>query len=73
MSSPYCRAIQQNLLEVGVALHIADYRDGTAFVTVQQVGYLDYIYSDEELRERAQAVCREVPFETVIEVLPPRK
>lgn len=70
-SSVYCKAIQQNLLEVGVALRIAGIQEETALVTVQQIGHLEYIYSEQELRSRAEAICREVPFETVVHVLPP--
>ena len=72
-ASPYCQAIQRNLLEVGVSLRIADVRDGVAYVVIQQIDHLEYLYTKEELLERASAVCREVPFETFIEVLPARK
>lgn len=71
LSSTYCKAVQQNLLEVGVSLQIAEVMDETAFVTVQQIDHLEYIYSEQELRDRAQAICREVPFDTVVQVLPP--
>ncbi|MGB3802287.1 MAG: hypothetical protein WA952_20865 [Lewinella sp.] len=70
-ASPYCQAIQQNLMEVGVLLRIADVREGVAVVTIQQVDHLEYVYTDAELFERASAVCREVPFETEVKVLPP--
>ena len=72
-ASPYCQAVQRNLLEVGVSLRIADVREQVAYVVIQQIDHLDYIYSKEELLERASAVCREVPFETFIEVLPARR
>ncbi|WP_116105521.1 hypothetical protein [Lewinella sp. IMCC34191] len=58
-SSPYCRAIQQNLFEVGVSIRVADVRDGVALITIQQVDHLEYIYNEAELLERATAVCRE--------------
>ncbi len=72
-SSPYCQAIQKNLLEVGVSLQIADVRQGVALVTIQQIDQLEYLYSEEELLERATAVCRQVPFQTVVTVLPAKR
>ena len=71
--SPYCQAVQRNLLEVGVSLRITGVRDGVVYVVIQQVDHLDYLYGEEELRQRANAVCRELPFETYVEVLPARK
>lgn len=72
-TSPYCQAVQRNLLEVGVSLRLTGVRDGVACLVIQQVGQLDYLYSEEELLQRASAVCREVPFETYVEVLPARR
>ena len=72
-SSTYCRAIQENLLEVGVRLEIVDVKDKVAFVDVQQIDHLEYLYPEAELLSRARAICREVPFETIITVLPARQ
>ena len=62
-------AIRQNLLEIGVDIDVTDIHNDTIFITIQQVGFLDYLYAHDELRERGLAVCRRLEYHPVVTVL----